>query len=31
MTDDSHLAVDIDNRINEVMRHLPDHVQPGMS
>lgn len=29
MTDDSDLAVDIANRINEVMRHLPDHVQPG--
>ncbi|MBL8544859.1 MAG: hypothetical protein JNL81_00245 [Hyphomonadaceae bacterium] len=29
MPDESELAVDIANRINEVMRHLPDHVQPG--
>ena len=29
MPDESELAVDIANRINDVMRHLPDHVQPG--
>jgi|GEM_PF-2491505 len=29
MTDNSDLAVNIANRINEVMRDLPDHVQPG--
>ena len=29
MPDESDLAIDIANRINEVMRHLPDHVQPG--
>lgn len=29
MTDDPDLTIDIANRINEVMRHLPDHVQPG--
>ncbi len=29
MTDDPDLAVDIANRINEVMAHLPDYVQPG--
>jgi hypothetical protein len=29
MTDDSDLAVDIANRINQVMRELPPEVQPG--
>jgi hypothetical protein len=29
MTDKPDLAVDIANRINEIMRHQPDHVQPG--
>lgn len=29
MPDESELAVDIANRINDVMRNLPDHVQPG--
>ncbi|MBK8545003.1 MAG: hypothetical protein IPL62_16545 [Caulobacteraceae bacterium] len=29
MPAESELAVDIANRINDVMRHLPDHVQPG--
>jgi len=29
MTDDSDLAVDIANRINEVMRDLPSHAQPS--
>lgn len=29
MTDDTDLAVDIANRINEIMRDLPDHMQPA--
>lgn len=29
MSDDPDLAVDIANRINQVMRTLPDHAQPA--
>jgi hypothetical protein len=29
MPDDSDLAVDIANRINEIMRDLPEYAQPG--